>query len=435
MTDRKEEVIPVDEVVEYFEETQPDGTVVRKKKIIRKSKRVITTTSSQPVSEGERITTTTTTSTSASNTTHQGPGAQAIHGSEDTKNQEEQGSLRDIVEDASGTTKASEEKGAVVGHIHHSSGAAEDPSSSAATTTGRTFKYRVFGEGDVSEHPFYRFLAMFPLKQLPAPHSRPRPVKAIIYAYVPGWHAGQTNPAASSKSAIGSFDVDSLKWMTYLKFNQIEFEVKPAFEPNMSPSGKLPFLALPNGSFVTADGFEEWVQENKSKSAGVKLDHHEAAEALAFINLAETKIHAALLYTLWFDPAHFPTTTRQHYFGHHNRLLALLLSYVERSRVSHSMLLSRTQIDRELIFEEAATAIESLAVQLGQDNEYFFGKSAPSSLDAVVFSYLHVILTLPKIKTAEDAGRSGELARIVRKHENLYKYSQGIWAKWFSHIS
>jgi hypothetical protein len=96
------------------------------------------------------------------------------------------------------------------------------------------------------------------------------------------------------------------------------------------------------------------------------------------------------------------------------------------------MLLSRAQIDRELIFEEAATAIESLAVQLGQDNEYFFGKSAPSSLDTVVFSYLHVILTLPKIKTAEDAGRSGELARIVRKHENLYKYSQAIWAKWFS---
>ncbi|KAF9355598.1 Metaxin-2 [Mortierella sp. NVP85] len=423
MTDRKEEVIPVDEVVEFFEETQPDGSVVRKKKIIRKSKRVITTTSSQPVSEGERVTTTTT--TSASNTTHQGPDTEITHGSKGRKEQEEQGAQRDIVEDASGTTKASEEKGAVVGHIHHPSGVAEDSSSSAATTTGRTFKYRVFGEGDVSEHPFYRFLAMFPLKQLPAPHTRPHPVKAIIYAYVPGWHAGQTTPAAPSKSAIGSFD-------TYLKFNQIEFEVKPAFEPNMSPSGKLPFLALSNGSFVTAEGFEEWVQENKSKSAGVKLDHHEAAEALAFINLAESKIHAALLYTLWFDPAHFPTTTRQHYFGHHNRLLALLLSYVERSRVSHSMLLSRSQIDRELIFEEAATAIESLAVQLGQDNEYFFGKSAPSSLDAVVFSYLHVILTLPKIKTAEDAGRSGELARIVKKHENLYKYSQAIWAKWFS---
>ena len=96
------------------------------------------------------------------------------------------------------------------------------------------------------------------------------------------------------------------------------------------------------------------------------------------------------------------------------------------------MLLTRTQIDRELIFEEAATAIEALAVQLGNENEYFFGKSKPSGLDAVVFSYLHVILTLPRIKNAEDGGRSGELARIVRKHENLYRYSQNIWKKWFA---
>jgi hypothetical protein len=81
----------------------------------------------------------------------------------------------------------------------------------------------------------------------------------------------------------------------YLKFNQIKFEIKPAFEPNMSPSGRLPFLALSDGTFVTADGFEKWVQENRMESTETKLNHHEAAEALAFINLAESKIHAAVV--------------------------------------------------------------------------------------------------------------------------------------------
>jgi metaxin len=95
------------------------------------------------------------------------------------------------------------------------------------------------------------------------------------------------------------------------------------------------------------------------------------------------------------------------------------------------MLLTRTQIDRELIFEEAAGAIEALSIQLG-NNEYFFGKSVPSSLDAIVFSYLHVILTLPRISNAEDGGRSGELARMVRKYDNLFKYSQNIWKKSFA---
>ncbi|KAF9935624.1 hypothetical protein BGZ65_003205 [Modicella reniformis] len=300
---------------------------------------------------------------------------------------------------------------------------------------------------------------MFPLKQLPAPHTRPHSVKVTLYAYTPGWQVDQETPLMDSgKPAIGSFDVDSLKWMTYLKFNQIDFQIRPAFEPNMSPSGRLPFLALSNGSFVTADGFEAWVQENKPKvttiTAKEKLDHQEAAEALAFINLAESKIHTALLYTLWFEPSHFNTTTRQHYFGHHVWVLVNLLSYRERSRISQSMLLTRAQIDRELIFEEAAAAIESLAILLGdghshghdekdaedkdKDKEfYFFGKTSPSSLDAVVFSYLHVILTLPTIRNVEadevDAGRrSGELARIVRKHDNLYKYSQNIWNKWFT---
>lgn len=63
----------------------------------------------------------------------------------------------------------------------------------------------------------------------------------------------------------------------------------------MSPSGKLPFLALPNGSLVTADGFEAFVQENKPKSAAAQLSLDEAAEAVAFTTLAESKIHSALV--------------------------------------------------------------------------------------------------------------------------------------------
>lgn len=86
-----------------------------------------------------------------------------------------------------------------------------------------------------------------------------------------------------------------------MKFNQIDYDIKPAFEPTMSPSGKLPFLALPNGSLVTDEGFEQWVQENKSQSdTTASLNIHEAAEAIAFSTLAESKIHAALVRELGF---------------------------------------------------------------------------------------------------------------------------------------
>ncbi|KAI1315131.1 Metaxin-2 [Mortierella claussenii] len=407
MTDTEKQVISTNEgepIVEYIEEVQPDGSILRKKKTTRKiTKRVLTTTSSSSIvptsNENGQENTSTTTSTSSHLSTSKASSSQ-----------------EDEFKDTKDGHAAQEKTGVKEGR--------NSTSEENETESKRAFKYRFFGAGDTKDHPFYRFLAAFPLKQSPAPHTRKTPVKAIMYAYAPGWKVTQeaTNDALSP---VGSFD-------SYLKFNKIEYEIKPAFEPSMSPSGKLPFLALPNGKYVTSDGFEAWVQENKPASVSAKLDHHEAAEAVAFIALAESKIHAALLYTLWFEPSHFHATTRQHYFGHYNRLLATLLSYLEKSNIAHTMLLTRTQIDRELIFEEAAAAVEALAVQLGNDNEYFFGKSEPSSLDAIIFSYLHVILTLPRIRNAEDGGRSGELTRIVRKHENLYKYSQNIWRKWFA---
>ncbi|KAG0377923.1 hypothetical protein BGX24_005175 [Mortierella sp. AD032] len=458
-------------VIEIIEEVQEDGTVIRKKKTTRKiTKRVLTTTASVKEEESERqqqqlqqqqhhqhdIIATFESSELTLKDLSVGSAAieeSVVVGSTTTATSTNTTGTVDITSSTSAAAVA-----ATSSETTESDEASEKSSSITNTTTTttsteqskRTFKYGIFGKGDTDDHPFYKFLARFPLKQSPAPHTRPRPVKPTIYAFAPGWKVGGGSTQETEKqeskdtdvetekekeSTVGSFDVDSLKWMAYLKFNQIDYEIKPAFEPTMSPSGKLPFLALPDGSLITEDGFEQWVQENKGQSdadkASAALNINEAAEALAFSTLAESKIHAALLYTLWFEAPHFHGTTRQHYFGHHNYYLGKLLNYISKSKIVNSMLLTRTQIDRELIFEEAAAALEALSVQLGS-NEYFFGKSAPSSLDAIVFSYLHVILTLPRIRNAEDGGRSGELARMVRKHDNLFKYSQNIWKKSFA---
>ncbi|KAF9910516.1 hypothetical protein EC991_006333 [Linnemannia zychae] len=455
-------------VVEIIEEIQPDGSIIRKKKTTRKiTKRVLTTTSvkgeesdnSQQLQQhnhqhgGEIVATFESSESTLKDLSVGSATATAeavVTGSTTTSNTS---TTTTTTTDTTSTTTAAATTVATSSESTESDETSEKSSTTTATTTTaeqskRTFKYGVFGKGDVDNHPFYKFLARFPLKQSPAPHTRPRPVKPTIYAFAPGWKVGggaqdaekqdskdEEAQTEKKEAVVGSFDVDSLKWMAYMKFNHIDYDIKPAFEPTMSPSGKLPFLALPNGSLITDEGFEQWVQENKGRSPDEKvtesLDIHEAAEAVAFSTLAETKIHAALLYTLWFEAPHFHGTTRQHYFGHHNYYLGKVLNYISKSNIVHSMLLTRTQIDRELIFEEASAALEALSVQLG-NNEYFFGKSAPSSLDAIVFSYLHVILTLPRIRNAEDGGRSGELARMVRKHDNLFKYSQNIWKKSFA---
>ncbi|KAK5820871.1 hypothetical protein F5H01DRAFT_171055 [Linnemannia elongata] len=452
MSDHHEEQIissASEPVVEIIEEIQEDGSVIRKKKTTRKiTKRVLTTTTSvkEETDNQQHNHTTTASASESSESTLKDLSVVSAAESIVTGSSTITTTTATTAAATSAAVSSTTETSATLSSETNEFDEVSEKSSTTATTdqTKRTFRFGgVFGKGDVESHPFYRFLAKFPLKQSPAPHTRQPPVKPTLYAFAPGWKIGgqeiekQDNKDTETdkkdkETIIGSFDVDSLKWMAYLKFNQIDYDIKPAFEPTMSPSGKLPFLALPSGSLVTDEGFEQWVQENKGQSdTTASLNIHEAAEAIAFSTLAESKIHAALLYTLWLEAPHFQGTTRQHYFGHHNYYLGKLLNYMSKSNIVHSMLLTRTQIDRELIFEEAAAAIEALSVQLGE-NEYFFGKSTPSSLDAIVFSYLHVILTLPRIRNAEDGGRSGELARMVRKHENLFKYSQNIWKKSFA---
>ncbi|KAF9945106.1 hypothetical protein BGZ72_001650 [Mortierella alpina] len=434
MSDHEEQVTSSEPRVEIIEETLPDGTVVRKKKTTRTiTKRVLTSRSSTSEVEQESSSSSSSTAVIAEGTHSHAHTHSHSHSSSEGSAQDSKEAKKEVQLESTTATVSEQSSGV---KTEKTTTTATTTTTAEANSTGASAsgaKFSLFGEGGAKDHPFYRFLARFPLKQSPAPHVRPRRVRPVMYAYAPGWMAAQQQEnSENAHKVIGSFDVDSLKWMAYLKFNHIEFDIKPAFEPTMSPSGKLPFLALPNGSLVTADGFEAFVQENKLKSAAAQLNLDEAAEAVAFTTLAESKIHSALTYTLWFEPPHFKATTRQHYFGHHNRLLATLLEYLEKSRIVQSMLLTRTQIDRELIFDEAVTAIDALAVELGNNNEYFFGKDEPSSLDAIVFAYLHVILTMPKIRHVDDAGRSGELARIVRKHENLFRYSQNIWKKWFS---
>jgi hypothetical protein len=87
---------------------------------------------------------------------------------------------------------------------------------------------------NLTNTPLYRFLAKFPLKQSPAPHHRPRPVRPVLYAFVPGWKIAKKETTTESEAAaaategeadnkkgaqdetpVGSFDVDSLKWMVW----------------------------------------------------------------------------------------------------------------------------------------------------------------------------------------------------------------------------
>uniref|UniRef100_A0A914VPC1 Metaxin glutathione S-transferase domain-containing protein n=1 Tax=Plectus sambesii TaxID=2011161 RepID=A0A914VPC1_9BILA len=73
------------------------------------------------------------------------------------------------------------------------------------------------------------------------------------------------------------------------------------------------------------------------------------------------------------------------------------------------------------VLEEVERCCRSLSSKLGT-NLYFFGES-PTELDALVFGHLYTILTteLP----------DGELANIVKRHQNLVDFCKRIDLEYF----
>lgn len=61
-------------------------------------------------------------------------------------------------------------------------------------------------------------------------------------------------------------------------------------------------------------------------------------------------------------------------------------------------------------------------------------RSEPTYIDAVIFSYLHSILSMPKIVDGdfpeEERKQAATLGKLVRKHENLVKYAKKIFENW-----
>lgn len=60
--------------------------------------------------------------------------------------------------------------------------------------------------------------------------------------------------------------------------------------------------------------------------------------------------------------------------------------------------------------------------------------SEPTYADAVIFSYLHCILSMPHIVdgeyTEEERKQAATLSKLVRKHDNLVKYAKKIFDNW-----
>ncbi|KAL1922545.1 uncharacterized protein VTP21DRAFT_10084 [Calcarisporiella thermophila] len=257
-----------------------------------------------------------------------------------------------------------------------------------------------------------QLFATFPLKTYDPVHTPVHPVKPVLYVYGPGW-----------KSDAPSFDADCLTLQTYLLFCGYDFQVKNGNEPLMSPNGKLPFLALPNGDCLDKERIFELLQaENKLPP----LDKVQESLNKAFSALVETKLRPALLYNIFCESQNFERLASR-YVAHCASPIDRVALYQLKSAVVSELLAYRDVLAREEIYNEAEQALEALSLKLSEGGDYFFG-SKPTLLDAIVFAHLHTILAshAPVSVLREAVQRRKNLVELAKRIYNAYyRESQG----------
>ncbi|KND04857.1 orotate phosphoribosyltransferase [Spizellomyces punctatus DAOM BR117] len=254
------------------------------------------------------------------------------------------------------------------------------------------------------ENPLRKFKNLFPLVRLP-PVYTPPPVPAdpartpILFIF------------PRKKQHITSLDVECVKYQAFLAFSNYNHVTQECHEPEMSPSGQLPFLVTSDGRLLTG---RQIVEEVKATVGDLesRLTDAEKNDVKAFTFLAEAKLDFALLFTMWYDGHIRDEFTFPMYESLYPWPLNKVISRTIRAQKTDWMLSRRAVLKKDEILDDARKALTALSTQLG-NQLYFFGSKA-SFLDAVVFAYLHIILSLLVTSSGEVA-----LRQAVLKHENL----------------
>ncbi|KAI9354882.1 hypothetical protein DFJ73DRAFT_826677 [Zopfochytrium polystomum] len=259
------------------------------------------------------------------------------------------------------------------------------------------------------------FLAQWPVRTLAPPYkppSLPSADRPVLFIY----------PRSRHQST--SQEVESLKVQAVLTICGYPHIVEECFEEDQSPSGQLPYLLTRDGRALAGREILDEV-EGKLADLASHLSSEDRGDVLAFAALAESKLHFALVYSLWYIQQNCETVTFPLYEGNHTWPLNLLLTRLKRSFMLDWMLARRSTLDREEIYGDAKVALEGLSTQLGE-KPFLFG-DRPTYTDAVVFAYIHIILTA---FSNENADR--QLRQYVQRYPNLVQFAERFSHTWFA---
>ncbi|XP_034942670.1 metaxin-1 isoform X2 [Chelonus insularis] len=224
---------------------------------------------------------------------------------------------------------------------------------------------------------------------------------------------------------LPSVDIHCLQILAYARFCNVPLRINPTCNPFRTPNGSLPVLHTGTNILNSVEGILNFFQE-ENYSPDRHLSPRQSAEIISYNYMLKESFYPALQFIWWLDQRNFTNLIRPWYA----KAIPFPLNFYYPSKYEKQ---ARSMMESFYPNEEAMTVIENkiyseaqqcmtmLSTRLG-DSDYFFGAN-PTSLDAMIYSYLAPLLKAPLPNPA--------LQNHLKACTNLVKFVSRISQRYF----
>ncbi|XP_051168258.1 metaxin-1 isoform X2 [Leptopilina boulardi] len=201
---------------------------------------------------------------------------------------------------------------------------------------------------------------------------------------------------------LPSIDINCLQALAYAKFCKIPLKINATNNPYRSPNGQLPVLRHQYGIDYTIRNILQFFRKN-NYCLDFGLSPKQCADVNAYETMLKEELFPALQFIWWVDERNFRQVIRPWY----GKAMPYFLNYYYPSKYekeAKTLMESLYPTEDEIsnietdVYGKAQKCLTLLSNRLG-DKDYFFG-SKPTTLDAIIFSYLAPILRIPLLNNA-----------------------------------
>ena len=228
----------------------------------------------------------------------------------------------------------------------------------------------------------------------------PQPIR--VFALPPIWGSPSPSPFV-------------IKLLTFLRMAGIPYELPGLTGPPKSPTGKIPYIELPDGTVLHDSGLIIDALTGRYRiTLDAELTSEQRALSHAVRRMIEEHTYFVGAYERWLTPAGFQASAKS-YFAHMAAPLRLILPYFLRRKIRANM--HGQGIGRhpaELVAALGRADIHSLSVLLG-DREYFHGH--PTSIDATLYGFMCAWMANPFASTTRATAQ--EYPNLVAYYERM----------------